>query len=147
MATLYAVPYRTEEGIKKEWEAVFPKGNIYVNSKGKAYIKYNKEFVSKFADNGYKTQAFLDKTVARYLSAYVSLKTGTQQKSIVLASDYGSGIVTIGVPYAEYQAYSKRIKKQVGLRGTKPFERMKADRKDNILKQVASYSRRLNNGR
>ena len=78
------------------------------------------------------------------LQEYVSYKTGTQEKSIRLTSDPGSGKVHINVPYAEYQAYSKRIKKRVGKRGTYPFERMKADKKDTILKQVEAYSRRLN---
>ena len=63
-----------------------------------------------------------------------------------MASEEGSGYVTIGVPYAEYQAYSKKIKKRVGKRGTRPFERMKADKKDTILKQTAEYARRLNDG-
>ena len=75
---------------------------------------------------------------------YVSYKTGTQAKSIPMAGTYGKGYVIINVPYAEYQAYSKRIKKRVGKRGTRPFERMKADKKDTILKQVEAYSRRLN---
>lgn len=79
-----------------------------------------------------------------FLQEYVSYKTGTQAKSIRLTSDPGSGKVHINVPYAEYQAYSKRIKKRVGKRGTYPFERMKADKKDTILKQVEAYSRRLN---
>lgn len=126
--------------------AEFPKGNVYVSKNGKAYIKYNKNYVNKFNNNLDKTQAYLDETVARYLSAYVSFKTGTQAKSIVLASDYGSGKVTIGVPYAAYQAYSPRIHKKVGLRGTYPFERMKAAKGGTILRQVAAYSRRLNNG-
>jgi len=146
MGTLYAVQTRNKEGIKQEWKAVFPKGKIYLDNEGKAYIKYNDKYINEFADNGSLTQAFLDETVAKYLSAYVSFKTGAQAQSIILASNYGSGIVTIGVPYAEYQAYSKRITKRVGLRGTQPFERMKADRKDTILKQVVAYSRRLNNG-
>ena len=124
----------------------FPKGKIYESKNGKAYIKYNERYVNTFNSNLNKVQMYLDENVARNLSAYVSFKTGTQQKSIVLASNYGSGIVTIGVPYAEYQAYSKRIKKRVGLRGTYPFERMKTDKKDQILKQTAEYSRRLNNG-
>ena len=74
---------------------------------------------------------------------YVSYKTGTQEKSILLTSDAGSGLVHINVPYAEYQAYSKRIKKRAGKRGTQPFERMVSDNKSNILKQVSEYARRL----
>ena len=124
----------------------FPKGKIKLNSKGNAYIEYNSQYVNNFNKNGSKVQMFLDKEVATNLQQYVSYKTGTQEKSVVLATNYGSGYVTIGVPYAEYQAYSKRIKKRVGKRGTQPFERMKSDKKDTILRQVAEYSKRLNNG-
>ena len=124
----------------------FPQGKIYVsqNGNGKAYIEYNKSYVNKFNNDLNKTQVFLDNKVIMYLQEYVSYKSGTQAKSIRLTSDPGSGLVHINVPYAEYQAYSKRIKKRVGKRGTRPFERMKADKKDTILKQVEAYSRRLN---
>lgn len=123
----------------------FPQGKIYVSDKnGKAYIEYNKSYVNKFNTDLNKTQVFLDNKVIMHLQEYVSYKSGTQAKSIRLASEAGSGYVTIGVPYAEYQAYSKRIKKRVGKRGTYPFERMKADKKDTILRQVEAYSRRLN---
>ena len=124
----------------------FPQGKIYVsqNGNGKAYIEYNKSYVNKFNNDLNKTQVFLDNKVIMYLQEYVSYKHGVQAKSIRLTSDAGSGLVHINVPYAEYQAYSKRIKKRVGKRGTYPFERMKADKKDTILKQVEAYSRRLN---
>lgn len=124
----------------------FPQGKIYVsqNGNGKAYIEYNKSYVNKFNNNLNKEQVFLDNKVIMFLQEYVSYKSGTQEKSIRLTSNPGSGLVHINVPYAEYQAYSKRIKKRVGKRGTYPFERMKADKKDTILKQVEAYSRRLN---
>ena len=124
----------------------FPQGKIYVsqNGNGKAYIEYNKSYVNKFNTDLNKTQVFLDNKVIMYLQDYVSYKYGVQAKSIRLTSDPGSGLVHINVPYAEYQAYSKKIKKRVGKRGTYPFERMKADKKDTILKQVEAYSRRLN---
>ena len=124
----------------------FPQGRIYVTNdgKGKAYIEYNKSYVNKFNNDLNKTQVFLDNKAIMYLQEYVSYKHGVQAKSIRLTSDPGSGLVHINVPYAEYQAYSKRIKKRVGKRGTRPFERMKADKKDTILKQVEAYSRRLN---
>ena len=107
-------------------------------------LKYNASFTRKFNENLNKSQFFLDNKVGTYLQDYVSYKTGTQAKSIPIAGTYGKGYVIINVPYAEYQAYSKRIKKRVGKRGTRPFERMKADKKDTILKQVEAYSRRLN---
>ena len=113
----------------------FPQGKIYVSQggNGKAYIEYNKSYVNKFNNNLNKEQVFLDNKVIMHLQEYVSYKTGTQEKSIRLTSDAGSGLVHINVPYAEYQAYSKRIKKRVGKRGTRPFERMKADKKDTEL--------------
>lgn len=122
----------------------FPQGKIYVSQNGEAYIEYDKSYVNKFNNNLNQVQVFLDNKVIMYLQEYVSYKTGTQAKSIRLTSDPGSGKVHINVPYAEYQAYSKKIKKRVGKRGTYPFERMKADKRDAILKQVDAYSRRLN---
>lgn len=82
--------------------------------------------------------------MVKNLVSYVSFKTGMQAKSIPLSSDYGSGYVLINVPYAEYQAYSKKIKKRVGKRGTQPFERMCADKADSIRRQAIAYARRLN---
>lgn len=127
-------------------QVTFPKGTIHYNKNGKAYIEYDRNYTNKFNNDLNKTQMFLDENVAKNLSAYVSFKTGTQEKSIILATNYGSGIVTIGVPYAHYQAYSPRIRKRVGKRGTYPFERMKADKKNTILRETAEYARRLNNG-
>lgn len=126
----------------------FPQGKVYVkvDSKGKeiknsAYIEYDTNFVRKFNGDLNKTQVYLDNLVAKNLRPYVSRRTGVQELS---TQSYEEGTVTINVPYAEYQAYSKRIKKRVGKRGTQPFERMKSDKKGTILKQVEEYARRLN---
>lgn len=126
----------------------FPQGKVYVkvDSKGKeiensAYIEYDKNFVREFNNNLNQTQVYQDNLVAKNLRPYVSKKTGVQELS---TQSYEQGTVTINVPYAEIQAYSKRIKKRVGKRGTQPFERMKADKKEVILRQVAEYARRLN---
>lgn len=104
-------------------------------------ITYYSSFKSSFNKDLNKTQVYLDKLVATNLRPYVSRKTGTQEYN---TQSYNEGSVTINVPYAEYQAYSKRIKKRVGKRGTRPFERMVADKKGTILKQVQEYARRLN---
>lgn len=127
-------------------KAEFPKGKIYLDKDNMAYIVYNDKYVNKFNNDLNKVQAYIDETVAKELSGYVSFKTGVQEKSIILATNYGSGIVTIGVPYAHYQAYSPRINKREGKRGTYPFERMVADKKETILRQASELSRRLNNG-
>ena len=148
----------------------FPQGKIYVSKggQGKAYIEYNKSYVNKFNNNLNKTQVYLDNKVVNELQKYVSYDSGTQAKSIRLATNVGSGIVTIGVPYARFQAEGKvmvginsrkawanRGERKVvinkdlqyqfgGIRGAHPFERMKADKRESILKQVAAYSRRIN---
>lgn len=117
-----------------------------------------------------KVQAFLDKTVADNLKKYVSRNSGTQEKSIPIASKYGSGRVIINVPYARFQAEgkvmvgikshsawarkgerkivtSKDLTYHSGkLRGKHPFERMKADKRDSILLQTAKEARRISGG-
>lgn len=90
---------------------------------------------------GGRVQAKADELVRNNLMAYVSKDEGTQEQSIKIATVLGSGKVIINVTYAEYQAYSKKIKKRVGKRGTQPFERMKADKKDSIFRQLEKYSR------
>lgn len=128
----------------------FPLGNVSWQTlsngkiKGKYKLEYNSNFNQTFNKNLNKTQAFLDSTVAHNLMKYVSFKTGMQEASIPLSSQPGSGKVHINVPYAKYQAYSKKIKKRVGKRGTQPWERMCADKKDSILRQTIAYARRLN---
>lgn len=111
---------------------------------GNFTLKYDSSYVREFNNNLNLTQKHLDNLVIAALQKYVSYKDGYQEASIRNSSVAGSGYVKINVPYAEYQAYSKRIKKRVGKRGTQPFERMKSDNKDNILRQVEAYSRRIN---
>lgn len=117
-----------------------------------------------------KVQAFLDKTVAENLQRYVSRKSGVQEKSIPIASKYGSGKVIINVPYAQFQAegkvmigvkshspWARRGERKVvtsknlkyhseRLRGSHPFERMKSDKGQKILNQTANYARRVSGG-
>ena len=86
-------------------------------------LKYNaKSFAELSKELGInekgKVQKFVDKTVRDNLMPYVSFRTGKQEQSIKTATVLGSGRVIINVSYAEYQAYSKRIKKRVGKRGT-----------------------------
>mgnify|MGYP004503854443 FL=1 len=114
-----------------------------------------------------KVQAFLDKTTAEYLMKYVSRKSGDQEKSIPIASKYGSGRIIINVRHARFQAegkvmvgvnsrkaWARKHEKKVvinknlkyhsdSLRGAHPFERMKADKRDSILNQTANFARRL----
>lgn len=92
-----------------------------------------------------QVQKYFDTMVARNLQPYVSFKSGAQERSILTSLVAGSGYVHIDVNYAWIQAYSKRIKKRVGKRGTQPFERMVADRKDYMLNELANECRRVDN--
>ena len=117
-----------------------------------------------------KVQLFLDKTTADNLKKYVSKKTGTQERSILISPRCKSGEVVINVPYAHFQAegkvmigtkshspWAKLGEKKIytgkaltyhggNIRGAHPFERMKADKGQSILNQTANYARRLDNG-
>lgn len=88
-------------------------------------------------------QKQFDTMVARNLQPYVSYKSGQQERSILSSLVAGSGYVHIWVPYASYQAYSKRIKKRVGKRGTQPFERMVSDKRNSMLNELAETCRRV----
>lgn len=128
----------------------FPKGELITyntkNGQTKVKITYNKSYENKFNNGLNKTQVFLDNKVISHLQKYVKYDKGAMAKSIRLASEEGSGIVRIAVPYARYQAYENKKTRynDTGVRGPRPFERMRADKKQEILKQVAAYSRRLN---
>lgn len=112
-----------------------------------------------------KVQQFLGKTVADNLKKYVSFKSGVQEASV--NSINGGKQVIINVPYAGFQAggkvmvgvksrspWARRGERKVvisknltyhsnRLRGSHPFERMKADKRDSILYQTANYARRV----
>ena len=115
-----------------------------------------------------RVQQFLGKTVADNLKKYVSFNSGVQSESTY--SINGGKQVVINVPYARFQAGGKVMvgvyshspwarfgeRKVVtnrnltyqggGLRGAHPFERMKADKRDSILFQVAKEARRISDG-
>lgn len=112
-----------------------------------------------------KVQQFLGKTVADNLKKYVSFKSGVQEASVNPIN--GGKQVIINVPYARFQAegkvmvgvnsrspWARRGERKVviskdlkyhsdRLRGSHPFERMKADKKDSILFQTAKEARRV----
>lgn len=115
-----------------------------------------------------RVQQFLGKTVADNLKKYVSFKSGVQQGAT--NSINGGKQVIINVPYARFQAegkvmigvktkrpWAKKGEKKIvtsrnlkyhsgRLRGSHPFERMKADKGQSILNQTAKYARRTSNG-
>lgn len=130
-------------GRHRKHKVKFPKAQKIKTSEGTITLAYDDSYKNKFNSNLNLIQKYLDSRVGRYLKEYVSYRDGNQERSIDLAGTYGQGKVVIDVPYAEYQAYSKRIKKRVGKRGTQPFERMVADKKRVISREVQEYARRL----
>ena len=86
-----------------------------------------------------KVQAFLDKTVADNLKKYVSRKSGTQEKSISIASKYGSGRVIINVPHARFQAEGKVM---IGIKSHSPWAK-KGERKIVTDRDLTYHSEKL----
>lgn len=129
--------------MKNNIQINFPK-SFLVSRNPNVYLEYDTGFINKFNNNLLLLQKYLDNEVIIQLQAYVSKDTGAQELSIRNSSKTGSGEVYIDVPYAEYQAYSPIIRKRVGNRGTYPFERMSADKKEYILNALCEYSRRIN---
>ena len=134
----------------------------------KAKLKTARQLYNELglADKG-KVQQYIDKRVVENLQPYVSFRTGAQERSIKTGTVLGTGRVSINVPYAQFQAggkvmvgakshrpWARQGEKKVltdrnlkyhggSKRGARPFERMKADKKDSILDEVTMYARRL----
>lgn len=125
-------------------QVAFPKKKVISNRYGESTFVYHPKFINSFNKKMDTLQKFLDNRVIIELQKYVSKKEGIQKKSIRLYTQAGSGLVIIGVKYAEYQAYSKRIKKRVGKRGTYPFERMVNKEGKAIFRALNNKARELN---
>lgn len=128
------------------------------NGKIKAELTWNKGFGNEYTKKFTKAQKYVDNAVLRLSEPYVPFLTGTLVKSGILGTEIGSGEVKYIAPYSKFQYYGKvmvgvktgsawaqRGEKKIttnkdlkyhggGLRGSYWFERMKADKKDEILK-------------
>lgn len=90
-----------------------------------------------------KVQQYIDSEVLRLSEPYVPMDTGMLIKSGTLATQIGSGEVKYETPYARRQYYEGRspgTSAAGALRGKLWFERMKADRKDDILRGAAKIA-------
>ncbi len=86
---------------------------------------------------GGRVQKFVDSEVMRCMEPYMPKQTGTMIDSMIIATRIGSGEVVVNTPYA--RKVSRKARKN-GLRGSRFFERMKADCKDDILRGAAEFS-------
>lgn len=84
-----------------------------------------------------KVQRYIDSEVLRLTDPYVPFLDGGLKSSGIRATTLGSGRVRYNTPYARRQYYEN---KGNGLRGKQWFERMKADRKQEILKGAAAVA-------
>ena len=88
-------------------------------------------------DGNGKAQQIVDSEVVRYIDMYIPFDTGTMRNSMITATQIGSGEVCVNTPYAHRRLEHAR---KNGLRGPDYFNRMKADRKDDILRAAAAAS-------
>lgn len=87
-----------------------------------------------------RAQKFLDTQVVAVTEPYVPMDKGVLKKA--LGTQYGSGDITYGVPYARRQwvhGRSPGTSIHGPLRGRKFWERMKADKKGELRKMLADF--------
>jgi len=124
-----------------------PKGTIIKTTNGKAELKWNPNFQDKWQGRYSKAQMFVDSEVLRLSDPYIPMQSGMLKKSGILGTTIGSGEVVWNAPYSRYLYYGKvmvgRAPKVVTatnltyrgapMRGAFWFERMKKDKKSQIL--------------
>ena len=90
-----------------------------------------------------RRQKYIDATVLRLSEPYIPKISGTLIQSGIRGTKVGSGAVIYNAPYSRKIYYSKReIGRSNGaLRGNEWFERMKRDKKEQILREVAKIDK------
>ena len=137
MANKIRVSESSTGGLKIE----APQGVVeqVVNKNGTitASLSWNKDFVPKYKTKYVKAQKYVDETALRFCEPYTPLITGTLIKTGILGTVVGTGELVYLAPYSRDVYYNERsgIGRPTGpLRGPKWFERMKADKKEEIFK-------------
>ena len=110
-----------------------PNGSI------KAELKWNDGFQKKWQGKFENTQKVIDNAVLKFSEPYVPLRTGMLVNLGILGTELGKGEVVWLGPYAHYQYYLDKSgigppKHLDALRGPRWFDRMKADRLQDILR-------------
>lgn len=133
-----------------------PRGTITQSKSGNVRLKWNPDFVSTWEGAFDAVQVYIDNEVLRLSSPYLPKQSGLLEKLGILGTEVGSGEVVYNGPYARYLYYAKlmigRAPKQLTdtdlnfhgapKRGGFWFERMKADKKEQILKGAAKVSQK-----
>lgn len=117
-------------------------------------LAWNSNFGSLRTEAFSTAQKFIDSEVLRLCSPYVPFQSGMLEKSGILGTVIGSGEVNYNSPYARYLYYGKlmvgRAPKELTdidlkfhgapMRGAFWFERMKQDKKEQILRGAAKMA-------
>ncbi|WP_027399851.1 minor capsid protein [Anaerovorax odorimutans] len=133
-----------------------PRGKVIKTKGGNVRLEWNPNFQPQIETAFTRTQKFIDSEVLRLSNPYVPMQSGMLQKLGILGTVIGSGSVVYEGPYARYLYYGKvmvgRVPKQLTdnnltfhgapKRGAFWFERMKADKKDQILRGAAKIIKR-----
>lgn len=115
-----------------------PRGAVFhVKTKGgevKAVLKWDENTGRKYTDNFTLAQKFVDNEVLRFCSSRVPFRTGMLQKSGILGTVVGSGLVAYIAPYSAPQYYKTATTRTYDAnRGGLWFERGKAAEGRRIL--------------
>lgn len=117
-----------------------PRGTVVKTPGGRAEIKWNPNFSSKFENAFSKTQKVVDSEVLRVTEPYIPLVTSALIKSGILGTTIGSGEVKWIAPYARKVYYANTpIGRETGpLRGNRWFDRAMKDHKEGIVKRAGA---------
>lgn len=133
-----------------------PRGKVIKTKAGNVRLVWNPNFVPNWQDAFDKTQVFIDNEVLRLSDPYLPMQSSMLKKLGILGTIPGSGEVVWNGPYARYLYYAKlmvgRAPKKLTdtdltfhgapKRGGFWFERMKADKKDQILRGAAKITKK-----
>jgi len=110
------------------------------NGSVKGVLRFSTDFGTRRTELFRKAQKFVDSEVVRGCSARVPLQTGMLQKSGLLGTLIGSGLVSYIAPYSRAQYKTKPSRTYDPRRGGQWFERMKASEGKRILHAAAKIA-------
>lgn len=132
-----------------------PRGVVFHTKTGKAKLEWDHDFVDHWEGAYSKVQEFVDNEVLRLSDPYTPMQSSMLKLSGQLGTIPGRGEVIYNAPYARYQYYGKVMEGRgpktptekpltyhgAPKRGAFWFERMKADKKEQILRGAAKITK------
>ena len=116
---------------KKQFNITSPRGSITTiktaDGTVTAKLDWTPGFASRKAASFSKAQSFVDSECLRYMDPLTPRRTGMMIKPGTLGTVVGSGTIEYLAPYARRKYYEHKTK-------ARWFERMKASKKDAIMK-------------